>query len=109
MSRWSIASSPIGRNLSMISPVCSAASAMSAYSTTTSVRCSSAGVSSSTARSAVAQVLSVPHSARATLNPFSGSSSSRLNPDTRRGISATDGKPARIASAYRSRRSRSAA
>ncbi len=74
---WSIASQPIGR-CSITHGTASPAAQMSAKATTTSARFSIAGVRYSSARRTVAQVDSVPTSARARLKPFSGSSSSRL-------------------------------
>lgn len=76
-SMWSTASSPIGFH-SIISGARSPAAPSESNSTTTTVRCNMAGVSITVAVRATAQVLSVPTRARATLNPRSGSSSSRL-------------------------------
>ena len=77
----------------------SPAEGRSSYSTTTSVRMYMPGMRMSSTSVAVTHVLSVPTSARATLKPRSGSSSSRLNPETRRGSSLTGLKRARMRSA----------
>ena len=64
----------------------SAALAMSGYPSTTSAWAAGAGTRRSSACRIVTSVLSLPTSARATSKPCSGSSESRLYPDTRRGI-----------------------